>query len=592
MDDLPGESMDKARAAASAQRSKVARILPILAWARHYERSWLRPDLIAGLTVAALVVPKALGYAGIAEVPIQYGLYAAAAGAILYALFCTSRQIATGPSAALSAVAAGAVLAAAASGKDAVTMVASITFVSGAFFVVLAVFKMGWISQFLSKAVIVGFLFGAGIQTTIGELGKITGTKSTGDNSWQKLADWIGDLGGTHAATLVVGVVSLIVIFGLRFVAPRVPGALVLVVGGLLATWLLGLEARGVALVGDVPSGLPAVALPDFAYIRDHLYDVLTAATALLMIGFSQTAGDARAFAAKHRYQVDVNQESLAQGVANVGSGLLQAIPVSTSLSASSLNDQTGARTPLSSLVTGVIVVLTMLFLAPLFSQLPEAVLAAIIIEAVVMGMMDVPAMRRFFRVKRFDFWIALVALLGVLSAGVLAGVIIGIALSIGWLVYVSATPAMPVLVRQPGTEVFRPADDCPEGETYPGLLVLGFDAGLFFIDANALEDRIRSGAHEADPRLQIVVLDFEGVNYIDSQGSETLGGILELVRSHGAELRLARVKPSVMDVLLRDGVVDRIGGSNIHGNLFEASRDLIPPAADAAARTTGPDGP
>ncbi len=346
----------------------LARFLPILGWLPRYQRDWLRPDLIAGLTVAALVVPKALGYAGIAEVPIQYGLYAAAAGALLYALFCTSRQIATGPSAALSSVAAGAVLAAAATGDDAVTMVASITFVSGLFFLILAVFKMGWISQFLSKAVIVGFLFGAGIQTTIGELAKITGTEASGDNSWRKLASWLGDLGNTDGTTLVVGVVALVVIFSLHFVARGVPGALVLVVGGLLATALLGLEERGVALVGDVPSGLPAVVLPDFGYISTHLADVLTAATALLMIGFSQTAGDARAFASKHRYRVNVDQESLAQGVANVGSGLVQGIPVSTSLSASSLNDQTGAKTPLASLTTGALVVLTMLFLAPLFS--------------------------------------------------------------------------------------------------------------------------------------------------------------------------------------------------------------------------------
>ena len=551
--------------------------MPIFGWAREYERSWLRPDLIAGLTVAALVVPKALGYAGIAEVPIQYGLYAAAAGAILYALFCTSRQIATGPSAALSAVAAGAVLGAAASGDEAVTMVASITFVSGVFFVLLALFKMGWISQFLSKAVIVGFLFGAGIQTTIGELAKITGTEASGDNSWQKLASWIGSLADTHGTTVVVGAVALVVIFGLRFVAPRVPGALVLVVGGLLVTWLLGLEDRGVALVGDVPSGLPAIVLPDFGYISAHLADVLTAATALLMIGFSQTAGDARAFASRHRYRVDVNQESLAQGVANVGSGLLQGIPVSTSLSASSLSDQTGARTPLASLTTGAVVVLTLLFLAPLFSQLPQAVLGAIIIEAVVMGMMDVPAMRRLFRVKRFDFWIAVVALLGVLSAGVLAGVVIGIALSIGWLVYVSATPAMPELVRQPGSQVFRNVDDLPDGKAYPGLLVLGFDAGLFFIDANALEDRIRELTHEADPELHVVVLDFEGVNYIDSQGSEKVGDILEMLRGRSIKLRLARVKPAVMDVLRRDGVADRIGESNVHGNVFEAAKDLIP---------------
>jgi SulP family sulfate permease len=558
-------------------RTGPTRYMPVLAWAPRYRRSWLRPDLIAGVAVAALVVPKALGYAGIAGVPIQYGLYAAAAGAILYALFCTSRQISTGPSAALSAVAAGAVLGAAASGEQAITMVASITFVSGLFFAVLAVFKMGWISNFLSKAVIVGFLFGAAIQTTIGELAKITGTEASGDNSSQKLASWIGSLADTHGTTVLVGVVSLVVIFGLRFLAPKIPGALVLVVGGLLATSLFGLEARGVALVGDVPSGLPSIVLPDFGYIADHLGDVITAALALLMIGFSQTTGDARAFAAKHRYQVDLNQESLAQGVANVGSGLVQGIPVSTSLSASSLNNESGAKTPLASLTTGALVVLTMLFLAPLFSKLPEAVLAAIIIEAVVMGMMDVPAMRRLFRVKRPDFWIAIAALLGVLSAGVLAGVLIGIALSIGWLVYVSATPAMPVLVRRPGTQVFQRADESGDGDVSPGLLVLGFDAGLFFIDAGALEDRVRELTHMADPKLRVVVLDFAGVNYVDSQGAEKVGEILDLVGSHSAELRLARVKPAVMDVLVRAGVTERIGRENIHATLHEASKDMVP---------------
>jgi sulfate permease, SulP family len=565
----------------------LSRLMPILGWAPHYQRAWLRVDAIAGITVAALVVPKALGYAGIAEVPIQYGLYAAAAGALLYALFCTSRQISTGPSAALSAVAAGAVLSSAATGQDAVTMVASITFVSGLFFLALAVFKMGWLSQFLSKAVITGFLFGAAIQTTIGELAKITGTEASGDNSWRKLIDWMGSLGDTNTATVVVGVVALVVIFGLRRIAPRVPGALVLLVGGLLATAFLGLQDRGVALVGEVPSGLPAFTFPDFSYMGNHIVDVLTAAIALLMIGFSQTAGDARAFATKHRYHVDVNQESLAQGIANVGSGLVQGIPVSTSLSASSLNDESGAKTPLASLVTGLVVVLTMLFLAPLFSKLPEAVLGAIIIEAVVMGMMDVATMRRLFRVKRPDFWIAMGALFSVLTGGVLAGVIVGIALSIGWLVYVSARPQMPVLVRQPGTQAFRHPDDCPDGETYPGLLVLRFDAGLFFIDAAALEDRLRLLAHGDEPRLRVVVLDFAGVNYIDAQGADTLGAILEMLEDRSIELRLARVKPAVQDVLRRDGLLDRLGSARIHGNVFEASKDLISTGTSTGSTTT-----
>jgi SulP family sulfate permease len=557
-------------------KTGLSALIPILAWLPRYQRAWLGSDLLAGLTVAALVVPKSLGYAGIAGIPLQYGLYAAAAGAILYALFGTSRQIATGPSSALAAVAAGAVVAVSASDKEALLMVASITLISGLLFLLLAVFRMGWISQFLSKAVIVGFLFGAGLQVAIGELSGITGTKTDGSNSWQELGSWIGSLGSTDTTTLLVGVIALLVIFGLRFTYPQVPGALVLVVGGLLASALLDLGDEGVALVGNVPSGLPSVVLPDTGYIGDNIQAILTAATALLLIGFSQTAGDARAFASKHRYQVDINQESVAQGMANAGSGIIQGIPVSASLSASSLNDETGAKTPLASLTTGAVVVLTLLFLAPVFSDLPKPVLSALIIEAVVLGMMNVAAMRRLFRVKRSDFWIAAAALLGVLSAGVLVGVIIGVILSIGWLVYVSAFPEMPVLGRQPGGQAFRSVSAHSDYETYPGMLVLGFDAGLFFVDSDALEDRLRTLSGESDPDLEVIVVDFEGVNYMDSQGSGTISNLTSLAKSYEIELRLARVKPQALDIMRLDGVVDEIGESDIYNTVYEAAEDRI----------------
>ena len=231
----------------------------------------------------------------------------------------------------------------------------------------------------------------------------------------------------TQQTTLVVGVISLVVVFGIRRVAPHVPGALVLVVGGLIMSWALDLGDRGVALVGDVPRGLPSFEIPDGNLLWDHVGIVAIAAFALVLIGFSQTAGDARAFAAKHRYQVDIDQESVAQAFANGGAGLLQGMPVSTSLSASSLNDHTGARTGLASLTTGFTVLLTLLVLAPLFSDLPKPVLAALIIEAVVMGMIDLPEMRRLARVQRFDFWIAVAAIVGTLVFGVLTGVVIGI---------------------------------------------------------------------------------------------------------------------------------------------------------------------
>ncbi|MBD3940492.1 sulfate permease [Microbacterium sp. NEAU-LLC] len=545
--------------------------IPIIGQLRSYRRGWLRGDLIAGVTVAALIVPKNLGYAGIAGVPLQNGLYAAAAGAILYAIFGTSRQISMGPSSGLAAVAASAVLAAAIIGEqDVASFVAGITLASGILFLLLAVFRMGWIAQFLSRAVVTGFLFGAAIDVVIGELPKLTGTETEGANPLQELWSWFGTLGATHQATVLVGAVSLVVVFGLRVVAPRVPGALVLVVGGLLASALLDLSAKGVAVVGDVPRGLPALQVPDMELMWEHAGTVALAAVALVMIGFSQTAGDARTFAAKHRYQIDINQESVAQSMANIGSGLFQGMPVSTSLSASSLNDRSGAKTGVASLTSGVTVLLTLLVLAPLFSDLPKAVLGALIIEAVVSGMMDLPEMRRLFRVKKVDFWIAIIALLGTLVFGVLAGVIIGIGLSLVWLVAVATHPEMPALGRERGTQVFREVADHPDDEIVADVAVVRFDGGLFFATADALEDRLRE-VIQANPGLTGIVLDCGGINFIDSQGAASMADVVALARDAGVQLRLTRLKPGPRTVLDREGVIDILGKDHIHGNIHRA---------------------
>jgi SulP family sulfate permease len=549
----------------------VRRLVPMADWIGSYQREWLRRDLIAGVIVTALIVPKNLGYAGIAGIPLQNGLYAAAAGAVLYAIFGTCRQISMGPSSGLAAVAAAAVLAAGISGgQDVATFVAGITLASGLLFVLLAVFRMGWIAQFLSRAVVTGFLFGAAIDVVIGELPKLTGTDASGDNSFQELRSWFGSLAETSGSTLVVGAIALIVVFGLRRVAPRVPGALVLVVGGLLASWMLDLEGRGVAVVGTVPRGLPSFDVPDLGLMWDHVVVVVLAAVAVTLIGFSQTAGDARAFAAKHRYQVDINQESVAQAMANTGAGLLQGMPVSTSLSASSLNDRSGARTGLASLTSGVMVLLTLLVLAPLFSDLPKPVLAALIIEAVVMGMMDLPEMRRLWRVQRFDFWVAIAALVSTLAFGVLAGVVIGIGLSLLWLVRVATNPGIALLGRQPGTQVFRELGEHPGDEQVPGVVIIRLDGGLFFATSDTLEDRLREVIH-ATPDLTGIVLDCEGINFIDSQGAAKLLEMVELAEESGITLRLARLKASVRPTLKRDGVFARFGPDRIHGNVYRA---------------------
>ena len=395
---------------AENQRRGISRWLPIVTWLPRYDRAFLRGDVAAGIAVTALIVPKNLGYAGIAGVPLQNGLYAAAAGAILYALFGTSQQISTGPSSSLAAVAGGAVLLTGLGGKQAAELVAAITLVTGALFLLLAVFRLGWIARFLSKPVITGFLAGAAVDVVIGELPKLTGTTADGVNAWRELGSWVGSLGDIHGTTLLVGAVSLGVILALRFRAPAVPGALVLVAGGIIAARVFDLGGHGVDLVGHVPRGLPAPQLPSADLFRERYATIGVAAGALLLIGFSQTAGDARAFATRHRYRIDIDQESVAQGMANVGSGVFQGMPVSTSLSASSLNESAGARTPVASLVTGALVVLTLIVLAPLFSDLPKAVLGAVIIDAVVFGMIDLPEFRRLRRVTPFDFWIAIAA--------------------------------------------------------------------------------------------------------------------------------------------------------------------------------------
>jgi high affinity sulfate transporter 1 len=455
--------------------------------------------------------------------------------------------------------------------EEAPELVAAVTLVAGLLFLVLAVLKMGWISRFLSKAVITGFLFGAAIEVVVGELPKLAGTDTSGKNAWQEFVDFVKTLDERHTATMVVGVIALAVILVARFVWPKLPGALLLVVGGLIASNVFDLADRGVATVGDVPRGLPAPQLPGLTVFTENAATIATAALALVLIGFSQTVGDARMFASRHDYRIRVDSESVAQGAANVGSGPFQGMPVSTSLSASSLADSSGARTQMASVVTGVVVVLTLLIFAPLFSDLPKPVLGAIIIDAVVFGMMDVTGLRRLWRVSRFDFWIATMAILGVLTAGVLAGVIIGIILSLGWLVYINAKPPLRELARRPGTTTFRAIDDFPEYETYDGLLIIRFDGGMYFVTTEVFVDQLRERVEGADPPIERIVIDFESVNFLDSQGSGELDRLVGAAGERGMSIHFARLKTGVQATLDADGVIDRLGPERVHVSIDDA---------------------
>lgn len=549
----------------------LARFLPIVNWLPKYNRAWLRTDIIAGLSVWALMVPTSLGYAAISGVPVQYGLYAAAVGLIAFALFTTSKQVTQGPSSSTAAVLGAGVLAIASAGSDqAVAVASAIVLITGLLFILAYLFKLGWISEFLSSSVLTGFTFGVAINVAAGELFKITGTESAGTNTWQKLWAWITSLPETSIPTLVVGVIALVVVFGIKIFIPKVPGALVTVALGIGATLLFNLGDMGVELIAEVPRGLPSFTLPDINLILDNLGMIVGTSVGLLLIGFSVTTAAVRDYANKHNYHIDINQELLAQGASNVSSGLFQGIFDNGSLSKSPVNDQAGAKSQISNLAQAVFILLTLMFLAPLFSSLPEAVLGAVIIEAVVMGMMDVPEMRRIYRVKRFEFWIALAALLGVLTFGILQGVLIGAALSIIWLVAVSALPPIPELGRKIGTLSFYDLDEHPDGQTYPGLSILRFDGGLFFVNADALGDRLRT-LRTQDTPLNGLIISLEGVNFIDLEGADMLKKIAQAGAEHGVDLHLTRIKPQVMKILQQDGIVDLIGSDHIHDSIYAA---------------------
>ena len=327
------------------------------------------------------------------------------------------------------------------------------------------------------------------------------------------------------------------------------------------------------ALVGDIPSGLPAFDVPDLgAALGPRGPASSAAAVALVLIGFSQTAGDAKAFATKHRYQVDLHQETVAQGVANAGAGLLQGMPVSTSLSASSLNDHAGAKTGLASLTSGVIVLLTLLFLAPLFSDLPKPVLAALIIEAVVMGMMNVPEMRRLARVQRFDFWLAIVGHPRHPGrSGSSPAWSSGSASSLLWLVAVTTRPAMPTLGRRAGTTVFRELDEHPDDEQFSGVAVVRLDGGLFFATSDALDERVREVIGGRAGRGAASSWTAPRSASSTPRAWRQLDELVTLTEEEGVTLRLARLKAAVRATLERGGVIPRIPESRIHASVDDA---------------------
>ena len=423
--------------------------LPIRHWLPQYERRWLRPDVLAALAVWAVLVPEGIAYASLAGMPPETGLFAALAPLLAYAVLGTCRQLTVGPSSAIAAYSAAVVapLALGDSGRF-IALSALLALLVGGLLLAAGLARAGFIADFFARPVLTGFVAGLALVIGVGQLYKLLGVDGGGTTFFGKLAVLVRQLGDINVPTLIIGVVSLAVIFALRAYAPKVPAMLVAVALGIAVVAIFDLQDHGVAIVGAMPDGLPSLTFPSFRL--GDVTDLLPDAFALALICFAESVAGARALAARRHYEVDADQELIALGVANLGAGLLQGFTVDASLSRSAVADSSGVKSQLSSIILFCFLVVTMLFLMPLFHDLPEAVLGAIVIAAVA-HLVDVGALRRLRRTDQTDFVLAILCFAGVLVFGLLIGLAIAVVLSLLALVYRAFRPSYAILGRAPG---------------------------------------------------------------------------------------------------------------------------------------------
>lgn len=552
------EARDKHRLAALAKAA-----LPILQWLPGYKRAWLRRDLVAGLSVWALLVPQAMAYATLAGLPPQAGLYAAPLAMIAYAVFGTSRQLMVGPSAAMAVMSAAAVTPLAAGDPERfIALSAILALLVGGILVLCGLLRLGLLTDFISTPIRTGFIIGLALTIIVGQLTKVTGYSVADEGFFQQLWTLITGLGETHLATLAVGLISLTLLWALHRFVPKLPSALTVVVLSILAVTFLNLEDRGVAIVGEIPAGLPPLGFPSHISASD-IVDLLPGALGIALIAFAEGVAVARSYAARHGYAVSANRELIAYGASNLGAGFSQGFSVDASLGRTAIADHAGARTQISGVVAAIMVLITVAALMPLFHNLAQATLGAIVIYAVAQAI-DYSKLKRFYYTKPMDFWTAVAATLGVLAIGIIEGLAFALLLSAFWLLWEARKPATAILGKVPGQDTFRDIQNYPGSETYPGLVICRFDGNLFFANARSFRDQVRS-AVEAEPAAHSVLIDAESVNDIDTTALDMLQDLRTDLSQSNVDLRFARTKTRVREFLRRGGLEEAIGADRFY---------------------------
>ena len=564
----------------------IKRFIPILSWLPSYDRSWLSVDIIAGLTLWGLVVPEAMAYAGIAGLPPQAGLYTLLAALFVYALLGTSRHLvvqATSATAALlaSAVAAALVATAAANASDPQTYQAyasAFVLVTGLVFLAAGLAKLGFITQFLSKPVMDGFVMGLAIFVAVGQLNKLFGVPKPEGNTVEKLLGIIQELPQANWVAFAVGAAALALLFLLPRWNKKIPAGLVVLFGAIGLSAALDLNGTyGVEIVGTLPQGLPTLTFPQVP-ITTYLAMVLPA-MGVLLVAYSEALGVAHEFAEKHGYEVNADQELNAHAAANLVSSLFGGMLAAGSMSASAVKEGAGARSQVTNLVTWVVTIITVLFLTPLFTTLPEAVLAALIIHAV----WHIIASRKLQKLRlasRVEFWFGVLALAGVLFIDVLQGMIIGVVASLVFVIYRSSRPHVSSLGRVPGVPgAYSDLGRHPENIPVPGVLIVRVDAQLYYANALTVRDRVKAMSAEMASPPRAVILDSVAWDQIDVTSTDVLKGLVKELRGNGIQVYWAEVHAPVLEYGRQTGLLDAIGEDHVYPTVDAAVRAIAPTA-------------
>jgi SulP family sulfate permease len=540
------------------------RRLPILDWVVEYRKEWVRFDVVAGLTTAAVVIPKAMAYATIAGLPVQIGLYTALVPMVIYAVLGTSRVLSVSTTTTIAILTATEMGRVAPDGDAALLIraTATLALLVGGILLVASVLRLGFVANFISDPVLIGFKAGIGLVIVLDQLPKLLGIHFDKGNFFHNLVATIREIPHTSVPTFAVGAGTILLLVGIEHLLPRAPAPLIAIAAGIAATSLLGLQAHGVAVVGQVPQGLPSFVSPDLSLLAL----LWPGALGIALMSFTETIAAARAFAASGDPRLLPNRELFATGLANAGAAFWGSMPAGGGTSQTAVNRVAGARTQLAELVTAGATLLTMLLLAGPMGLMPQAALAGVVIVYSV-GLIEVDGFRAILRVRRTEFIWALVALAGVVLLGTLKGILVAIVVSLVALGQQVASPPVYGLGRKPGTNIFRRrSEEHPEDETFPGLLLLRVEGRVFFLNARRIGEKVESLMEEASPK--VVAIDLSGVFDLEYTALKALIEAEKRLRENGVSVWLVGLAPAVLETVQRSSLGATLGRERMHFNL------------------------